>query len=50
MDLKEVQVPSENRARVIKVNSDDNMVVPLHPDFFKEVYSVAMPGTRRKMC
>ena len=49
MDLKEVQVPSENGARVIKVNWDDNIVVPLCPDFFKEVFSDALPGNSEKM-
>lgn len=49
MDLKEVQAPSEYRARVIKVDLDDNMTVPLCPDYFKEFYSDALPGNREKM-
>lgn len=44
MDLKEVQVPSEYSARVIKVDLGDNMIVPLCPIYFKELYSDALPG------
>lgn len=49
MDLKEVQVPSEYRATVIKVDLDDNMIVPLFPDYFKEICSDALPGNWEKM-
>lgn len=50
MDLKEVQAPSEYRARVIKIDLVDNMIVPLCPDYFKEFYSDALMVLNQKSC